>query len=368
MALPSLWSGNLRLSLVLIPVRLVPAVSTEEAISFRQIHEPSGTPIRQVKGVRDGDTFTEVPDEEIVKGYEYAKGSHVLIDPKEIDDLKLEAKHTIDMVRFVDEDEIDTRYWEKPYYLVPDGDEADEGYAIMQRALAETGKVAIGQLILHGRQHLVGIKVLKGGLMLSILRYAAELRDPKPYFEGINFEPQSEAVGLAKELIEAETGRFEPEKIPDKYAETLRELLQAKVEERAPQIEVAPEGRHRKSSTSWRRLRRVCRQKDAPRCGTQCGGEWASPLRRTSQGRGRHDRDQASVERRIDVNRLKLNQPSSWLPQPSHYFDWVQREFIEASPPVRSVSFRLIEFHQNQAIIYCLFAATQRGDRRAVKR
>ena len=97
----SLWSGNLRLSLVLIPVRLVPAISTEEAISFRQIHEPSGTPIRQVKGVRDGDTFTEVPDEEIIKGYEYAKGSHVLIDPKEIDELKLEAKHTIDMVRFV---------------------------------------------------------------------------------------------------------------------------------------------------------------------------------------------------------------------------------------------------------------------------
>jgi len=110
MAPPSLWSGNLRLSLVLIPVRLIPAISTEEAISFRQIHEPSGTPIMYVKGVHDGDTFTEVPDEEIVKGYEYAKGQHVLIDPKEIDNLKLEAKHTIDMARFVDEDEIDSRY------------------------------------------------------------------------------------------------------------------------------------------------------------------------------------------------------------------------------------------------------------------
>jgi DNA end-binding protein Ku len=243
MAPPSLWSGNLRLSLVLIPVRLVPAVSTEEAISFRQIHEPSGTPIRQVKGVRDGDTFTEVPDEEIVKGYEYAKGHHVLIDPKEIDELKLEAKHTIDMARFVDEDEIDSRYWEKPYYLVPDGDEADEGYAIMQRALAETRKVAIGQLIMHGRQHLVGIKALKGGLMLSILRYADELRDPNPYFENINAELNTEAVGLAKELIEAESGRFEPKKMPDEYAETLRELLHAKVEQRAPQIEVATEGK-----------------------------------------------------------------------------------------------------------------------------
>jgi DNA end-binding protein Ku len=242
MAPRSLWSGNLRLSLVLIPVRLVPAVSTEEAISFRQIHEPSGTPIRYMKGVHDGDSFTEAAEEEIVKGYEHAKGQHILIDPKEIDDLKLEAKHIIDMVRFVDEEEIDTRYWEKPYYLVPDGDEADEGYAIMQRALAETGKVATGQLIMGGRAHLVGIKALEGGLMLSILRYANELRDPKLYFEHIDFEPNSEAVGLAKELIEAETGRFEPEKIPDKYAETLRELLQAKVEERAPQIEVATEG------------------------------------------------------------------------------------------------------------------------------
>jgi DNA end-binding protein Ku len=243
MAPPALWSGSLRLSLVVIPVRLVPAISTEEGISFRQIHEPSGTPIRNRKGILDGDTFTEVPDEEIVKGYEYAKAHHVLIHPSEIDELKLEAKHTIDMVRFVDEDEIDTRYWEKPYYLVPDGDEADEGYAIMQEALAETGKVAIGQLIMGGRAHLVGIKALKGGLMLSILRYANELRDPKPYFEHLAAKAEPGAVRVAKELVKAESGPFEPEKIPDKYAETLRELLRAKVEQRAPHIEVATEGK-----------------------------------------------------------------------------------------------------------------------------
>ena len=147
------------------------------------------------------------------------------------------------MVRFVEEEEIDTRYWEKLYYLIPDGDEADEGYSIMQRALTETNKVAIGQLIMGGRAHLVGIKALKGGLMLSILRYADELRDPKPYFENINAELNTEAVGLAKELVQAESGKFEPEKIPDKYAETLCELLQAKVEQRAPQIEVATEGK-----------------------------------------------------------------------------------------------------------------------------
>src|SRR5262245_24562589 len=98
---PSLWSGNLRLSLVLIPVKL--QRSTEEAVAFRMIHQPSGQPIRYVKGIRDGDEFIEVPDEEIIKGYEHAKGHHVLLDPKELDELKLEAKHTIDMVRFVDE-------------------------------------------------------------------------------------------------------------------------------------------------------------------------------------------------------------------------------------------------------------------------
>jgi non-homologous end joining protein Ku len=95
----SLWSGNLRLSLVLIPVKLHSAVSTEEAISFRMIHEPSGQPIRYVKGIETEKGFEEVPEEEIVKGYEHAKGHHVLLRPQELDELRLEAKHTIDMVR-----------------------------------------------------------------------------------------------------------------------------------------------------------------------------------------------------------------------------------------------------------------------------
>jgi DNA end-binding protein Ku len=109
--------------------------------------------------VRDADTFTEVPEEEIIKGYEHTKEQHVLIHPKEIDELKLEAKHTIDMVRFVDEDQIDSRYFEKPYYLIPDGDEADEGYTVIRDGLKESGKIAIGQLIMQGREHLVGINV-----------------------------------------------------------------------------------------------------------------------------------------------------------------------------------------------------------------
>jgi DNA end-binding protein Ku len=181
----SLWSGNLRLSLVLIPVKLHSAVSTEEAISFRMIHEPSGQPIRYVKGIETEKGFEEVPEEEIVKGYEHAKGHHVLLRPQELDELKLEAKHTIDMTRFVDEAEIDSRFWEKPYYLTPDGDEANEGYTVIREAMKETGKVAIGQLVMNGREHLVGIKPHGKGLMLVILRYADEVRPAETYFEGI---------------------------------------------------------------------------------------------------------------------------------------------------------------------------------------
>jgi DNA end-binding protein Ku len=112
--------------------------------------------------------------------------------------------------------------------------------------LADSVATALGQSTFcphAGRQHLVGIKALAGGLVLSILRYPDELRDFTPYFEGINTKAEPEAVGLAKELIESESGRFEPQKMPDIYAETLRELLRAKVEERAPQTAVAPEGK-----------------------------------------------------------------------------------------------------------------------------
>jgi DNA end-binding protein Ku len=240
---PSLWSGNLRLSLVLIPVRLHPAVSTEDAISFRQIHQPSGQPIRQVKGVRDGDDFHEVLDDEIVKGYEHAKGHHVLIKPEELDDLKLVAKHTIDMVRFVDEAEIDTRYFEKPYYLTPDGDEANEGYVVIRDALKQTGKVAIGQMVMGGRAHLVGIKAHGRGLMLVILRYAHELRDAKPYFDRVTAEPEKEAVALAAELIERQSGKFEPKTMPDQYAAAVKEYLRAKVEQRAPEVTIESESK-----------------------------------------------------------------------------------------------------------------------------
>jgi len=218
---------------------MFPAISTEGTIAFRMIHEPSGKPIKYLKGIETERGFKEVSEEEIVKGYEHTKGHHILIKPEEIDALKLEAKHTIDMATFVDRDEIDGRYFEKPYYLLPDGDEADEGYTVLRDALAKTKKVAVGQLIMHGREHMVGITAYKKGLVLVILRYENELRKSDSYFDQLPpAKASADAVKLAVNLIEEHSGRFEPEKMPNEYAQAVHELVQAKIEQRAPEVEI----------------------------------------------------------------------------------------------------------------------------------
>jgi DNA end-binding protein Ku len=234
MAPRAFWTGHLRLSLVNIPVRLYPATTSERAIAFHQIHQPSGKRIRYQK-VAPG--VGPVENEEITKGYEYEKGKYVLIDQKEIDDLKLESKQTIELVRFVDEAAIDTRYFETPYYLMPDGDMADEAYVIVQKALKDTGKIGVGQFILRGRGNIVAIKPFGKGMMLEVLRHANEIRAAEPLFKEIDeVKVDKEALDLAKELIKRKTGKFEPEQFKDEYSEAVWELINAKLEDRAPEI------------------------------------------------------------------------------------------------------------------------------------
>jgi DNA end-binding protein Ku len=224
----------LRLSLVNIPVKLYPATTSERAIAFHQIHQPSGKRIRYQK-IAPG--VGPVENEEITKGYEYEKGKYVLIDQTEIDDLKLEAKQTIELVRFVDEDTVDARFYETPYYLLPDGDMADEGYVILQKALKDTGKVGVGQFILRGHGNIVAIKPFGKGLLLEVLRHANEVRAAETLFKEITVvKVDKEALDLAKELIKRKTGKFEPEQLKDAYSEAVWELIQAKLEDRAPDI------------------------------------------------------------------------------------------------------------------------------------
>jgi DNA end-binding protein Ku len=236
MAPRAFWTGNLRLSLVNIPVRLYPATNTERKIELHQIHEPSGKRIRYQK-VAPG--VGAVENEDITKGYEYEKGKYVLLDQKEIDELKLEAKQTIELVRFVDRDEIDARYFEKPYYLLPDGDAGEEGYVVMQKALADTNKIGLGQLILRGQGNIVAIQACGRGLLLEVLRHANEIRAADAFFKEVpDMKVDKEALELAEELIERKAGKFEPEQFKDAYNEAMWELIHAKLEHRKPEFVV----------------------------------------------------------------------------------------------------------------------------------
>jgi DNA end-binding protein Ku len=234
MAPRAFWTGHLRLSLVNIPVRLYPATTSERAIAFHQIHEPTGKRVRYQKIVPE---VGAIENEEIVKGYEYEKGKYVLIDPTEIDELKLESKQSIEIVRFVDEDSIDTRYFQTPYYLMPDGDMADEGYVLLRRALTETKKVGVGQFILRGHGNIVAIKPFEEGLLLEVLHHADAIRPAQKLFDEIpDVKIDKEALELAKELVTRKSGEFEPEQFKDEYAAAVWELIQAKLEDRAPDI------------------------------------------------------------------------------------------------------------------------------------
>jgi DNA end-binding protein Ku len=234
MAPRAFWTGNLRLSLVTIPIRLYPATSSERKIELHQIHEPTGKRIRYQK-VAPG--VGPVESEEITKGYEYEKGKYVLLDQKEIDELKLESKQTIELVRFVEPSAIDPRYYERPYYLLPDGDAGEEGYVIMQKALKQANKVGIGQLILRGQSNIVALEPCGRGLLLEILRHADEVKAADAFFEEVpEVKVDKEALELAIELIERKAGKFEPEKLKDEYTEAVWELINAKIEHRAPTV------------------------------------------------------------------------------------------------------------------------------------
>jgi len=229
-----LWSGNLRLSLVIIPVQMYTA-ATDNSVALNMLHRPTGERIRNLKVIETDSGFQEVPEDEIVKGYEHEKGRHVLLHPDEIDALKPEAKQFVDLTTFVDEAEIDERYFEKPYYLLPDGEVADDAYAVIRDSLKAAKKVAVGQIIMSGRSHIVAIRPFGKGLLLNTLRYASEVRGLQGWFERIGEIPVSEdAVSMASELISQHAGPFEPEELADPYKQAVRDLIDAKVKHKAP--------------------------------------------------------------------------------------------------------------------------------------
>ncbi len=230
MALRPYWSGNIRLSLVSLPVRIYAALNRSKQIPLHEIYKP--TVERVHNQLMAGDT--EVDRDEVVKGYEIERGEYVLLDPEEIKALKIPSSKTLDVVEFVNADAIDELYFETPYFVVPEARQEDT-FAVIRDALRETGKVGIGQLAIGGRERLCSLKPCGSGILLETLRYEDEVRESDPYFEDVaRARVTDEELDLAKELIKRKTTRFDPAKFHDHYREALKELIDAKAEHRAP--------------------------------------------------------------------------------------------------------------------------------------
>lgn len=235
----ALWKGQLRLSLVSIPVEVFGATKTGARFAFRQIHEPSGKPVHYDKVV---DGIGPVDTDEIVKGYEYESGKYVLLEPEEIDAVKLETKKTLELVQFVDASEISPIYYDKPYYVVPSDDLAEDAYRVVRDALRKSGKVGLGQLTLRGREYIAAIKPCGDGLLLETLHYADELRKADPMFHGLSGKTSDDdLLEVATALIDKKTAPFDATTFKDNYSTALKELVQRKLKGKKAKIEVEEE-------------------------------------------------------------------------------------------------------------------------------
>jgi len=226
MAARPVWRGQIRLALVSIPVELYPATKSGATIAFHQIHEPSGKRIKYEKVVPG---IGPVDRDEIIKGYEVSKGEYVLLEPEEIESVKLESRKTLDLTQFVELTDIDPMYFEKPYYVVPADDLAEEAFVVVREALRQSKKVGIGQLAMRGQEYIVALKPCGRGMIVETLRYADEVNKAQSYFRDIgDAKPDEDLLDMAASLIDKKTGKFDAKEFHNRYVDALKDLIAEK--------------------------------------------------------------------------------------------------------------------------------------------
>ena len=234
------WTGRIQVSLVSFGVQLFVATESKNQISFHQISRSTGERVRHQKVLQstvDSDSETAGPavgKDEIVKGYEYRKGEYIIIEPIELENLKVPSKHTIEISQFVELDELLPEYIEKPYFAVPENDSQAEAFAVIRKALQKSGKVAIGKVSFAGRENIVAIRPAGDeahcGMMAYTLRYSNELRNQREYFRDLQrVELNEESLELAETLIAKKSTKLDLSKFEDGYEVAVKELIEAKV-------------------------------------------------------------------------------------------------------------------------------------------
>ncbi len=234
MAARPIWRGQIRLALVSIPVEIYSATKSGATIAFHQIHEPSGKRIKYEKVVPG---IGPVDRDEIIKGYEVSKGEYVLLEPEEIESVKLESRKTLDLVQFVDLHDIDAIYFDKPYFVVPADDLAEEAFVVLRDALRSSKKVGVGQLAMRGQEYVVSLKACGRGMVLETLRYADEVNKASSYFRDIgDAKPDPDLLELAATLIEKKASEFDASTFQNRYIDALKALIAEKQKKKGKRI------------------------------------------------------------------------------------------------------------------------------------
>ena len=240
------WEGYLRLSLVTCPVALFKATSEGEAIHFHLLHPESHNRVKQAwKDPSLPEGKQEIARSELLHGYEVEKGQYVIIEDDDLKAIRLESTKTIQIERFVDAAAIDRLYWDQPYYMAPTGrPELLEPFAVIRDAMRKAGRVAIGRVVMTGRERIVAIEVRGNGLLLNTLHAHDEVRADQDVFGAIpGITPDPQMVEIAEAIIAKQEGAFDPAQFHDRYAEAVRDLVQRKAGNaiQAPSPDAPPE-------------------------------------------------------------------------------------------------------------------------------
>jgi Ku protein len=221
------WKGSLKLSLVTCPVLLYPASTSVEKTRFHLINRETGNRLKQQ--MVDAETGDIVEGEQKGRGYELQKGRYVEVEPDELDAVRIESNHSIDIDSFVPRQEIDRRYLNHPYYIAPDGKAALDAFAVIRDAMKDQDRVALARIVLTNREHVMAIEPLGKGLLGTTLRYPYELRDESDFFDDIKSPKISkDMVELAGHILDTKAAHFDPSKFKDDYETALKALVRRK--------------------------------------------------------------------------------------------------------------------------------------------
>jgi len=227
MAARATWKGFLKVSLVNIPVKVFPATESAETISFNQLHAECQTRIQQKRWCPHCER--EVPNTELVKGYEFEKGRYVVVSEEDLQKVRVESTRVINLVQFANESEIDPIYVDRAYYLAPDGPMAAEAFAVMREGMV--GKAGIGKMALYGREYLVAVRPQKKGIVMYTLHHDAEIRgiDQIEELNSVPSKVKPEEMKLAKQVIATFDADLNLKDYKDEYKEGLRRIIDAKI-------------------------------------------------------------------------------------------------------------------------------------------